>query len=405
MTYEIVAMTPDRELVLKGSGATFEAVDHMRFEDIADGTRLIYRAEVMFHKPLRQPVDRLMEWVFRRASRKALNRLQVMLSGAAKRPSLEALAQLADRAVVPGLIGFTRLGYVAAKTRRPVASTLYAGRTMVLTGGTSGIGRAAAGGLFSKGAHLVVVGRDPGKLKRLKQELKETGGPGRIDTEIADLSVLADVGCLAERLRRRYGRIHVLINNAGALFNRYGKTREGIEQTLATDLLSPFLLTRLLLPSLSAATDARVVNVASGGMYTQGVHKDFLRSAPDNYDGPAAYAQAKRGLVILTELWARELAPLGISVHAMHPGWVDTPGLQKALPAFRRYLLPLLRSPAQGADTIVWLAAAPDAARASGRFWLDRKIRATHVFPRTRLSARECGALVKVLEELCRPHI
>ena len=135
-------------------------------------------------------------------------------------------------------------------------------------------------------------------------------------------------------------------------------------------------------------------------MYTQGVERNFLGSVPESYHGPSAYAQAKRGLVILTEWWAREFARYGVSAHAMHPGWVDTPGLETSLPAFHRYLRPWLRTPAQGADTIVWLAAAPDAARAPGRFWLDRTIRATHVFPHTRLSSRERADMVGRLADL-----
>ena len=400
MAYEIVSMTPDREIVLKGTAASFEAVDRIRIESIAAGTRLTYSADIAFVKPRARFANGLLQRAFRIYAGRAVNRLKTMLSGAPKKPTLTPLNHIADRAIVPGLFGFTRIGYHLGKKRRPVASALYADRTVVLTGGTSGIGRAAARELLTKGAHLVVVGRDAAKLTQLRRELAASAGSGRIDTEMADLSLMTDVRQLAGRLNRRYGRIDVLINNAGALFNRYRKTTEGIEQTLATDLLSPYLLTRLLLPSLAAAAGARVVNVASGGMYTQGIHNDFLRSAPENYDGPAAYAHAKRGLVILTQLWAQEFAPLGISVHAMHPGWVDTPGLEKALPAFHRFLRHLLRTPAQGADTIVWLAAAPDAARASGRFWRDRTIRTTHVFSHTRESKQDRADLLRALEHL-----
>jgi NAD(P)-dependent dehydrogenase (short-subunit alcohol dehydrogenase family) len=286
------------------------------------------------------------------------------------------------------------------KHRRRVATVLYKDRTMVLTGGTSGIGKAAARELYRKGAHLVVVGRDAGKLNELRLELAHVRGGGTIETELADLSLMADVRQLADRLIRRHDRIDVLINNAGALFNHFRQTAEGIEMTMATDLVSPYLLTRLLLPSLKAAKTARIINVASGGMYTQGIRADALNAIGSSHHGPTAYARAKRGLVILTGLWANELADAGISVHAMHPGWVDTPGLAKSLPAFHRQLSPWLRTPAQGADTIVWLAAAPDAHRASGQFWLDRKIRATHVFRHTRSSSKDNLELVNVLDEV-----
>jgi dehydrogenase/reductase SDR family protein 12 len=315
-------------------------------------------------------------------------------------PVLTLPTRMADQAILPGLTGFTTMGYWFGKHRRPVASALYAGRTMVLTGGTSGIGRAAARELVRQGARVVVVGRSAEKLNDLRKELLSMQKGGSIETELADLSLLADVRDLANRLLQRHKSIDVLINNAGALFNQYQRTSEGIERTMATDLISPYLLTRLLLPALKATGDARIINVASGGMYTQGMRASLLAPRPSDYDGPTAYARAKRGLVTLAEMWSRQWAAHGISVHAMHPGWVDTPGLERSLPAFRRQLASWLRSPEQGADTIVWLAASPDAHRASGHFWLDRKIRATHVFPHTRATLTDRRELVWALDGL-----
>jgi dehydrogenase/reductase SDR family protein 12 len=400
MTYEITSMTPHRQLVLKGSGGTFEAIDRIDFERIPGGTRLTYQADITFERPFPFPVDGVMRVLSGLSAGRAVKRLKTLLAGAATPPRLTVATRMADQAIFPGLLGFTRVGVRLARRRRPVASRLYAGRTMVLTGGTSGIGKAAARALFAKGVRLVVVGRSQDKLARLRREFQAVGGGQNLFTEIADLSLTGDIRALAERLNRRFARIDVLINNAGALFNRYQLTAEGHEKTLATDLLGPYLLTRMLLPSLAAAPAARVINVASGGMYTQGIDVSALQSDPETHDGPAAYARAKRGLVILTELWAREWAPVGIGVHAMHPGWVDTPGLEKALPAFHQQVSRWLRSPAEGADTIVWLAASPDAARSPGRFWLDRKIRSTHVLPGTRETAEDRLALVAALDEL-----
>jgi NAD(P)-dependent dehydrogenase (short-subunit alcohol dehydrogenase family) len=103
-----------------------------------------------------------------------------------------------------------------------------------------------------------------------------------------------------------------------------------------------------------------------------------LQSTRKEYKGSIAYARAKRGQVILTELWAERLADDGVVVHAMHPGWADTPGVEESLPIFRRVTKPFLRTPEQGADTIVWLAASEVAAETSGKFWLDRRPRSTH---------------------------
>jgi NAD(P)-dependent dehydrogenase (short-subunit alcohol dehydrogenase family) len=174
-----------------------------------------------------------------------------------------------------------------------------------------------------------------------------------------------------------------LINNAGALFPERRETEAGIELTLATNLLSHFLLTNLLIPRLTASAPARIINVSSGGMYTQRIRVDDLQNAAEGYQGSIAYARTKRGQVILTELWAERLADRGIVVHAMHPGWADTPGVADSLPLFRTLTRPFLRTPEQGADTMVWLAASPEAAASSGRFWLDRRPRPTHRLRRT----------------------
>jgi NAD(P)-dependent dehydrogenase (short-subunit alcohol dehydrogenase family) len=137
-------------------------------------------------------------------------------------------------------------------------------------------------------------------------------------------------------------------------------------------------------------------------MYTRGIDLDNLDSAEGSYHGPEAYARAKRGLVMLTELWAAALAEKGIRVHAMHPGWVDTPGLAQSLTAFHQRMRPWLRTPEEGADTITWLAAAPEAGRTSGLFWRDRLPRATHVFYGTKAPPRASRDLFRRLAALVR---
>jgi len=270
----------------------------------------------------------------------------------------------------------------------------------LLTGGTSGIGRAAADQLVDLGADLVLVGRNREKTRSLARTLEARGRGGRISFELGDLSLMRDIRALAGRIAENYPATHVLINNAGALFNARQYTAEGVEKTLATDLLGPFLLTRLLLPKLATSRPARIINVSSGGMYTRGIDLDNLHSDKGSYSGPGAYARAKRGLVMMTAYWARVLADRGISVHAMHPGWVDTPGLQQSLTGFHQQMRAWLRSPAEGADTITWLAASPEAAQTSGLFWRDRLPRATHVFPGTKASPSQQQELPRRLEEL-----
>jgi NAD(P)-dependent dehydrogenase (short-subunit alcohol dehydrogenase family) len=192
--------------------------------------------------------------------------------------------------------------------------------------------------------------------------------------------------------------VHLLVNNAGVLLPHRTETDEGLETTLATNLLGQFLLTNLLIDKLEPP--ARIINVSSGGMYTQRIRVDDLQMKRGRYDGAVAYARTKRGQVILTELWAQALRDEGIVVHSMHPGWADTPGVSESLPKFYRLTKPLLRTPAQGADTIVWLCASDEAARSSGRFWHDRRPRATHRLRSTRETDAERAALWERLAEL-----
>ena len=162
-----------------------------------------------------------------------------------------------------------------------------------------------------------------------------------------------------------------------------------------------FLLLSLLRPLLEAAAPSRVIAVASGGMYTQPLDVDALDPEPAAYEGSKAYARCKRAQVALAAEWTQRLAGTGVTVNTMHPGWADTPGIRTALPGFSRVLGPLLRTPAEGADTIVWLAAAPEAANLSGLFFLDRRSRAKHRLRKTRRpdEARESARLWQLCTE------
>jgi NAD(P)-dependent dehydrogenase (short-subunit alcohol dehydrogenase family) len=144
-----------------------------------------------------------------------------------------------------------------------------------------------------------------------------------------------------------------------------------------------------------------VINVSSGGMYTARIQLDDLQLQGEEFDGARFYAHTKRAEVILSEEWARRLAGDGITVYSTHPGWVATEGVKTSLPRFNRVMGPLLRDPAAGADTIVWLAGSEEAARRSGEFWHDRRIRPKHRVPWTRESAEERARLFWECERLC----
>jgi NAD(P)-dependent dehydrogenase (short-subunit alcohol dehydrogenase family) len=285
--------------------------------------------------------------------------------------------------VLPGALGFTRFGYrCRSKAQRAVTASLD-NRVAVVTGATSGLGRVVAERLAALEARVILVGRNLEKLKQARAEIIELTGNSEIVIEQSDLGLVSEVKALARRLLEREKALHILINNAAVLPAARQQTREGFETAFATDLLSPFLLTELLIPRLQESAPSRIVNVLSGGMYLSGIDLDDLQNERGKYDGARAYARAKRGLMMLTQSWAERFRDSGIAVNAMHPGWADTPGVQDSLPGFYRLTRPLLRTPEQGADTIVWLAAAPEAGQVSGKFWLDREPHIDTILPGT----------------------
>jgi NAD(P)-dependent dehydrogenase (short-subunit alcohol dehydrogenase family) len=274
------------------------------------------------------------------------------------------------------------------------------GRVALVTGATSGLGRAVAEGFAELGARVCLLARSEERGERARREITARSGNENVELRICDLADLASVRRFAARFRDETPVLDVLVNNAGVLTGERTLSPDGNELTFATNVLGPFLLTKELLPSLQRSDSARVINVSSGGMYTQRLDVEDLQSSHGSFDGPAVYARSKRAEVILTELWAQRLSGSGVVVHAMHPGWVDTPGLKTSLPRFYGLTKPLLRTPAQGADTIVWLGSAPEPAKSSGRFWHDRRSRPTNRVPWTRETVAERERLWSECERL-----
>lgn len=303
---------------------------------------------------------------------------------------MSRLAEGIDTALEWSVFGsFTRIG-TAARRRAEGWSAVNAdlrGRVVVITGGTSGLGFEAARALAAMGATVEIVARDEARAAAACARIAAETANAQVGFVLADTGDLDAVRRAAAALLARHPAIHVLIHNAGALDDRWQASPQGIEATVASQVVGPFLLTELLLPALRKATPARVLWVSSGGMYSEPLAVDQLEMAPTAYDGTTAYARAKRAQVTLAALSAERLAPDGIEVQSMHPGWADTPGVARSLPLFRRLVGPFLRTAEEGEDTLVWLAASgAEPVREGGQFWHDRRPRALHRFASTRRS-------------------
>jgi NAD(P)-dependent dehydrogenase (short-subunit alcohol dehydrogenase family) len=256
-----------------------------------------------------------------------------------------------------------------------ILSGLMAGRTVLVTGATRGIGRATALGLAAMGAHLAITGRDRGRTEEAAHEIRAAGGE-QVDVFVADLSVQAEVRRLAEEVLQRLARIDVLVNNVGGYWNTRHVTADGLERTFALNHLAPFLLTNLLLDRLKQSAAARVVTVASHAHATGRIDFDDLQGE-QSYSGARAYNQSKLANVLFTYELARRLQGTTVTANALHPGVVSTsfggedPGrVQRLLVPFMR---PFMKSPAQGAATSIHLASAPSLEQETGRYFAHGK--------------------------------
>jgi NAD(P)-dependent dehydrogenase (short-subunit alcohol dehydrogenase family) len=298
------------------------------------------------------------------------------------------LRRLADDALEISVVGsFSRLGYLARRhlfgwhEPRPGALD---GRTVLVTGPTSGLGRATTESLADLGARVILVGRSRDRLVALSTELMATHDADRFPCVVADMSSLVSVREAVERVRASEGRLDVLIDNAGAIRPRRELSADGIEATFATMVVGPFVLVSGLLPLLEASA-GRVISVVSGGLYAQSLDLDDLQSERGPYDGTRAYARAKRASLALVREWSRRRRGGSVRFNAMHPGWADTPGLAETLPGFYRLMGPVLRTPQEGIDTTLWLATDAHAGRRGGELFLDRRARPFDRVPMTRL--------------------
>ncbi len=250
------------------------------------------------------------------------------------------------------------------------------GKTCVVTGATSGIGAAAARALAQRGARVVVVGRDQLRCQSIAEEIRGSMANAVVETAVADLSSLAEVRRLAAELKDRYPRIDVLANNAGAYFARRHESSEGLEMTFALNVLSPFLLTTILLDRLEASAPSRVINTSSAAHERAKLNLEDLQERR-RYRGFQAYGRSKLALQLLTYEFARRVPGGAVTVNAYHPGFVASHFGWNNGAVYRGAIRLLSQgfgvSSAEGADTLVYLASAPEVAGTTGRYFYRRK--------------------------------
>ena len=248
------------------------------------------------------------------------------------------------------------------------------GATVLVTGGTGGIGLATASGLAGLGARVGIVGRDPGRAADAADAIRRTAAGARVDTFVADMSSQSEVRRLADEVLASYPRLDVLVNNVGGYWAHRHVTADGLEHTFALNHLAPFLLTNLLLDRLEASAPARVITVSSNAQSMGKIDFDDLQGERE-YSGSRAYNQSKLANVMFTYELAKRLDGTGVTATALHPGLTSTnfSAEDPSLGWLVKVMRPFMKSPDEGAETPVYLASSPAAEGLTGQYFANRK--------------------------------
>ena len=250
------------------------------------------------------------------------------------------------------------------------------GKICLVTGATNGIGKATAQALAQMGATVIIVGRDAQKTSQVVKEIRAASGNKNVGSMLADLSSEQEVRRLADEFKGKYSHLHVLINNAGAVYMQRQLSVDGIEMTFALNHLAGFLLTNLLLDTLKASAPARIINVSSGAHTTGKIEFDNLQ-AERGYS-PRVYENSKLANILFTMELARRLEGTGVTVNALHPGFTATGFAKnngKVIAALVSIFAPLVaRSSAKGAETSIYLASSLSVEGITGKYFHNSRV-------------------------------
>lgn len=249
------------------------------------------------------------------------------------------------------------------------------GKTILVTGATEGIGKAAALDFSRRGATVVIVGRNPEKTERVRSEIEQASG-NPVESILGDLALVSENRRVAREFLAKHDRLDVLVNNAGALFQSRKLTAEGFEMTFALNHLAYFVLTNELLDVLKKTPGARIVSTSSGAHASGKLDLDDIAVRSKRYFGFEVYGSSKLANILFTRELARRLEGTGVTVNCFHPGFVHT-GFGSAngfvSPFIKVGAVLFGRSPEKGAETLIWLATSPEAASFTGEYFMDKK--------------------------------
>lgn len=255
-------------------------------------------------------------------------------------------------------------------------NTTMQGKICLITGGTNGIGKSTALALAKMGATVVIVGRNAAKTTQVVEEIRAASRNKNVESLPADLSSQQEIRQLADAFKSKYAQLHVLVNNAGAMFMQRQLSVDGIEMMFAVNHLAYFLLTNLLLDTLQVSAPARIINVSSGAHASGKIEFDNLQG--ERAYGVGMYGNTKLANILFTVELARRLEGTGVTVNALHPGFVATGFAKnngKVIAALISILTPLVaRSPAKGAETSVYLASLPDVEGVTGKYFYNSRM-------------------------------